>query len=489
MQSFFGSSVKMEYFTKMKVRLIALLLVCCNFSVFAQDVPIFTQYFANPYIYNPAYAGLEGRPAFSLSNRRQWVGIEDAPVTYNFTFHTPVVAGFNIGVNLTQDNYGIFQSNTALLTFGYNINLGFNQYLAFGISGGIGNQQIDPTGLNLSDPALSNVLDQNLFLDGNAGLAYHIANFNIGISLPRIFNTRIYPTTDFDTGDLDLIRNWIVTADYMIYFGADQYAFQPYALYRSYTGYDTQYEAGGIFHIKNILWVGGGYRQDFGVMGLIGVTIDGYFSAGYSYETPISGNNGGVNQTSHELQLTFAIGKRNKRSQNYATFVASEKPVKQVPVIKVIREEPVDSIATEPPDIIPVVIPPDTIYTAPADTIVAVPVDTIVVPIPVPIDTVVLVEDDLGEGPKVIARKGYHPFEMPSGNYVVVAAFGEFKNAVRFNDNLLTQGYDSDFGFNTDKKLFYVYLFKSDDSDSTKIKRNELRQDPEFPKAWYLLIK
>ena len=470
----------MAYFTKMKVRITLFLLACCGFTVSGQDIPIFTQYFANPYVYNPAYAGLEGRPAFSLSNRRQWVGIEDAPVTYNFTFHTPVVAGFNIGVNITQDNYGIFKSNTALLTFGYNINLGFNQYLSFGISGGVGSQQVDMTGLNPSDPALGGILDDGLFLDGNAGLAYHIGGFNIGISLPSIFTTRVYPTTDFDSGDLDLIANFIVTADYMIYFGADQYAFQPYALYRSYQGYDPQYEAGGIFHIKNIVWVGGGYREDFGVMGLIGVTIKGSFSAGYSYEMPLSGNDG-VNQSSHEVQLTFAIGKRNKRSQNYATFVASEKPVKEVTKKKIVEEEPVDTVAAETPEVIVPVVPP-------ADSLVIAPPDTIVAPVQIPIDSLPAI-DDLGEGPKVIARKGYHPFEMPSGNYVVVASYGEFQNAVRYNDELLAQGHDSDFGYNTDKKLFYVYLYKGDDSDSTRIKRNELRGNPKFAKAWYLLVK
>ena len=345
--------------------------MCSGFGSIAQDIPIYTQYFANPYLSNPAYAGLEGRPAFSIANRRQWVGIEDSPITYNFTFHTPVVAGFNIGVNVTQDNYGIFKSNTALLTLGYNINLGFNQYLAFGISGGVGNQQLDPDGLNLNDPALSDVLDQNAFLDGNAGLAYHIANFNIGISLPGIFKTRVYPTVDFDTGDLDLIRNFIVTADYMLYFGADQYAIQPYALYRSYEGYDPQVEGGLIFHIKNVLWVGGGYRQDFGAMGLIGVSIKGAFSAGYSFEMPVSGNNG-VNQNSHELQITFAIGKRNKRSQNYATFLASEKPVKEVPEKEDEEEEREDEPAkqAEPEVIVPIVVEPDTIAVVIVDTVI-----------------------------------------------------------------------------------------------------------------------
>ena len=460
----------MTYFNLMKVRIVTFLLICSSLPALSQDIPIYTQYFANPFIYNPAYAGLEGRPAFSIAHRRQWVGIEDSPVTYNFTFHSPVVLGFNMGVNISQDNYGIFQSNSALLTFGYTVDLGFNHFVSFGLSGGVGNQRIDFTNLNLNDPALLNVLDQNLYLDGNAGLAYHIGNFNVGFALPRVFKTRVYPVTDFDTGELGLIRNWIVTADYMIYFGPGDFAFQPYGLYRSYEGFDPQFEAGGIFHLKNLLWVGGAYRQDFGVAGLIGLKLNGGFSAGYSYEMPLGSNNG-INQISHEVQLTFAIGKKNERSKKHATFVASVQPVKPQPEKKIIKEpdpiieEPVDAVVTKDPVV--VVTVPDT--TERVD--------------------ITQIEDELGPGPAVVASQGSHPFEIEAGHYVVVAAFGEFNNAVRYNDELLALGYDSDFGFNSDKKLFYVFVFKGEDSDSTRSKRNEVRNDPKLAKAWYLLIQ
>ena len=92
---------------------------------FGQDLPTFTHYYTNPYIYNPAYAGIEGRPTVSLTHRRQWLGIEDAPITSNITFHTPVVAGLNLGLNITQDNYGIFQTSGGLLSLGYTVQLGF----------------------------------------------------------------------------------------------------------------------------------------------------------------------------------------------------------------------------------------------------------------------------------------------------------------------------------------------------------------------------
>ena len=295
---------------------------------FTQNIPIYTQYIVNPYIYNPAYAGIEGKPTIGLTYRKQWTGITDAPTTANFVFHTPLFAGINFGLNVTQDNYGIFKSSSALLTVGYTIVLGWNHYLSLGISGGAGFQNIDFTNVNLSDPAFANLLSESTYLDGNVGIAYHIANFNLGISLPNIFQTETFPTEIFDTGTLGLISNYMITADYMIYFAGDNFAFQPYVLYRSFEEYTPQIEGGGIFHIKNVLWVGGAYRQDFGIAGLAGVKVKGNFSFGYSYEIPaVKATN--INKTSHEIQLTISFGKKNNRSKKHATFLASNKPQKE----------------------------------------------------------------------------------------------------------------------------------------------------------------
>ena len=471
----------------------ALFIALLSVSAKSQDIPLFTHYYANPYIYNPAYAGLEGRPIVSLTHRQQWLGIEGAPVTSNLTFHMPVVGGFSMGLNVTQDNYGIFKSSTALLSFGYNINLGFNQYLSFGMSGGVGNQQLDPTGLDLNDPSLGGVLDENAFLDGNAGLAYHIGGFNIGVSLPKIFKTRVYPTTDFDTGELGLIRNYIITADYMLYFGNDEYIFQPYGSYRSFEGYSSQYEAGGIFHIKHLLWVGGSYRQDFGITGMLGLKLKSSFSVAYAYEMPTTKAEG-INKTSHEIHLNLAFGKKKDRAKKYTTFLASQKPKKPKKKKKEPKVTPIveDSVALEEP------LPEETenildslnqggnkirliITNSPPET--SDPINK-----PLNKDSIDAPEPEVIK-PAAITQKGGHPFELDRGHYVVVGAFGVAANAIRANDRLLAQGYDSDFGFSSDKKLFYVYILSENSVEGARSKRDEMRKISAFNKAWYLLVK
>ena len=83
----------------MRFSLTFLIVTCSILSLKGQEIPIFTHYYANPYIYNPAYVGIEGRPTVSLTHRQQWLGIEDAPITSNLTFHTPIIGGFSMGIN------------------------------------------------------------------------------------------------------------------------------------------------------------------------------------------------------------------------------------------------------------------------------------------------------------------------------------------------------------------------------------------------------
>lgn len=506
-----------------KVRILFILFFIATFNGFSQNIPIYTQYIVNPYIYNPAYAGLEGKSTVGLTYRKQWYGINNAPTTTNFVFHTPLFLGLNMGLNVTQDNYGIFKTSSALLSVGYTIGLGWNHYLSVGISGGAGFNNIDFTNVNPNDPAFGNIIEQNTYLDGNAGVAYHIGNFNVGVSLPRMFQTETFPTQTFDAGTLGLIKNYIITADYMLYFADDNFAFQPYALYRSYDGYTPQVEGGGIFHIKNLLWVGGAYRQDFGIAGMAGVKVKGSFSFGYSYEIPaVKATN--INKTSHEILLTVSFGKKNKRSKKHATFLASKKPEKEKKKKAVAKkeepkEEPVKEetqtntlpeketnnggaivagavvvAATNDDDkkedlVVKETTPDPTPFqttTPPPITVIPPPKDTTpIADVPLVVKTEKVEEFK----PAVVAKKGNHPFELDRGHYVVVGVFGVFENAVGYSDKAQSQGYDTEYGFNSDKKLFYVVIHYADDPEITRQKRDSLRKVKQFEKAWYLLVE
>ncbi len=74
----------------MKKVLTLLFFVSLFVPSLGQQVPVFSQHFVNPYLYNPAFAGIDGAFSVFLTYRDQWVGIEGSPVTANLSFHMPL---------------------------------------------------------------------------------------------------------------------------------------------------------------------------------------------------------------------------------------------------------------------------------------------------------------------------------------------------------------------------------------------------------------
>ena len=66
---------------------ISLLLLACS-SFKSQQIGITSQYLLNDFSINPAVAGTKSYSPLSVSFRRQWTVIDEAPVTQNLMYHT-----------------------------------------------------------------------------------------------------------------------------------------------------------------------------------------------------------------------------------------------------------------------------------------------------------------------------------------------------------------------------------------------------------------
>jgi hypothetical protein len=89
-------------------------------------------------------------------------------------------------------------------------------------------------------------------------------------------------------------------------------------------------------------------------------------------------------------------------------------------------------------------------------------------------------------------KRGNHPDEFPPGHYVIVGAFRNKRNAAAHNELLRSEGYPSNYAFLTQKRLYYVYVFKSDsDLEAARAERNRVRLllKYEFPDAWVLTVE
>lgn len=284
----------------------------------AQDRPVYSQVFLNPYFYNPAMAGRDLQPAIYLFRRQQWSGIEGAPLTNTLNFHTIFGRHVLFGTDIYSDERSILKTTTFLVTGGYRLTLSDEQSLNFAISAGAGFNSIDLASIDYTllpdgnDPALSSALDNNIYLDGNAGISYQYNDFYFGLSLPRLFKTRYISSDQFDIGTFGPLNNLVAMTGMKIKVSGEKFAIEPLLIYHYAKNTPDLFEAYGIFHFYNMVWVGAGYRQNSGFAGFVGLNIINHFKFGYGYEVPTQFDNGSpsFSNGSHEFQLAFLIGKK-----------------------------------------------------------------------------------------------------------------------------------------------------------------------------------
>ena len=322
-----------------------LILVLCSFSVLAQQPILFNQFYMNPYLYNPAYAGVEGHSVFYGLYQQQWSGVNDAPTTIHGSFHAPLPGGIGIGFagyNIEQG--GLLNTTAGKASVSYLLTLDLKHHIRFGLSVGGGSQMLNYGELDDPfDPAYANIADNSTFALADFGLTYHAGHYNFGFSIPNLISYDKF--TDKDSSDPIRIKpldNLMLQTYYRGHL-TDNIAIEPHVVYR-YNNYGTsQLEGTILLHLYHVVWVGGTYREDMNFIGTAGVKLKGRFGLGYSYET---GNLNIMNDLgpSHEIHLGIHLGKRKPHAKHTSSFINSKRPEEEVDTVIV---EKIDTVIIE----------------------------------------------------------------------------------------------------------------------------------------------
>ena len=303
--------------------IIGLLILSIN-PAKAQQPQVYNQFFMNPYMYNPAYAGVEGHAAIFVMYRDQWTNVDDAPQISHASFHVPLEGGIAIGgaaFNVTQ---GLLTTSAVKASASYLINIDRTHFLRFGMSLGAGINSVNITEFDSpGDPAFDNFLDQSTFFIGDVGVAYHFGHFNVGVSLPNLFSYN--PITQKEVADVEFspADNAIFKMNYRGHIN-DDFAFEPHVIYRFSTVIPHQYEAVMIAHLYHIVWVGGSYRQDANIIGLAGAKIKEKFAVGFAYELGNSNLATDLGPTL-EVNLGYHLGTKKDHAEHVSSFIKSHR--------------------------------------------------------------------------------------------------------------------------------------------------------------------
>lgn len=294
-------------------------------SATAQQPQVYNQFFMNPYIYNPAYAGVEGHTTLFFTYRDQWTNIESAPQLSDFSFHVPLQGGIAIGAAAFNISQGLLNTSAAKVTGAYLVNIDRTHFLRFGLSLGAGMNSVnlDELADAAGDPAIAGFLDQSTFFLGDFGLAYHFGHFNIGVSLPNLFSYNPITQKEVSAIAFSPTDNMLFKVNYRGHI-SDNFAFEPHLIYRYSNVIPHQYEAVFIAHLYHIIWVGASYRQDSGIIGLGGAKIKEKIGIGFSYEL---GNPNISSQLGPTLEVTlgYHLGTKKDHAEHVSSFIKSHR--------------------------------------------------------------------------------------------------------------------------------------------------------------------
>ncbi len=324
-------------------------LFLCHFSsvLFAQQTPLYSQYFLNQYLYNPALAGYSGGPSAFFLFRKQWVGVNGAPETQMFTLDSKL-NNENIGLGLTffNDVSNIIGRTSGALTGSYRIDLTPNQQLRFGMSFlAIQNRiffdriQAD----DISDPTLLSAVDQRTVFEGNAGLHYTWKKLHVGFASEQLFQNTIRHNNEalIQALNYTFIRHYYTTLDYT--FNASPYLdIKPMLLVRTVQGLPSQADLNLMLNYKQMVWLNMNYRPKIGAGFSIGTQLAEQFVFGYTYEFPTTDLSilGG---STHE----FVLGLRLRKSTDSPIARENGGSIKSLEKQTAIQYEKIDALKQE----------------------------------------------------------------------------------------------------------------------------------------------
>jgi type IX secretion system PorP/SprF family membrane protein len=281
----------------------------------AQYIPLFSQYLSNGLVINPSYAGSREVLSTSFVYRDQWAGFSGGPVYQTISAHAPLKNDhIGVGFLFLNEKSGPQRNTEAYLNYAYRIRTG-KLRLAFGLRAGINYLGFDWKNIytNSPDVTFTSAVDHFIFPNFGAGLYLYSNSYFLGASIPYFLSYRTNSSGRYEFYHDIKNYNYIIFGGYLIDVSRD-FKIKPTTLFK----YSDQFKEQIDFNINFIflndkLWLGGGYRINEAVSGIIEVQLNPQFRIGYSFDYPNS-NIRQLRYNSQEISLRYEFSYKIKAS-------------------------------------------------------------------------------------------------------------------------------------------------------------------------------
>lgn len=294
--------------------------LCLLIPIFSksQQIPHYTQFMFNPYLYNPAVAGTLNHYQIRANNRNQWVGIEDAPFTVSASVYGPFSKrDMGWGAYITNDVTGPTSRTNIMGTYAYNMQITSSGIrVSGGLSFGFMMYRLDGTKLKLGeefdprfDPAIISATKTLVTPDASVGFYLYSSSFNVGLSAHQLFGQRLkfYPNPIEDNR---LKQHIMLSGGYWVNLNRNMEV-EASGILKYMFGSPMQIELNGKYTYLQKdynIWGGLSLRWKDAVSILLGITWQKRYMFGYSFDWSLLGIKK-YNSGSHEVMIGYKFDK------------------------------------------------------------------------------------------------------------------------------------------------------------------------------------
>ena len=299
----------------MKKKLIAAIISCIVAStLIAQQIPLSSSTYFMRLTYNPALTGYNGSTNAYGYYRNQWTGMPGHPITMGGMGEISLWKDqSNIGFHVYNDVTSIISNVGAQLYYAQKIQLAKDHHLSVGVSIGILNTHVDYNNAvynDVNDPNVFTVNKAGLGFDMNAGIAYQWKKLTIGFAVPHIAQTNVVLADQVKGSNYNALRHYVAHASYEFSFKQEKWNLEPSILFKKGSSKPFQIEGNVMANYNRFIYLGVGYRQDYGMSFTGAVRIARCVTLGYTYEYPImSSVTFGNTKGTHEIIMGINFDK------------------------------------------------------------------------------------------------------------------------------------------------------------------------------------
>jgi type IX secretion system PorP/SprF family membrane protein len=272
----------------------------------AQQYPVFSQYYFNELVINPAYAGNHVQLSLTSIYRNQWVNFPGAPKTFSFSGHTSLVDGrVGVGLLVNHDEIGSYSNDNLYGYYSYKIPFQ-KATLSMGLQAGFNFVGADFSKLDLLNPNDASFSSINVYKPNfGAGIFLNFENAFIGFSVPFILNnTLAYSIADV-ASQLKEARYYFLRGGFIRPLNMQEtLKINPSILVRAQEGMPLTADLNMALIIHNIVSTGLSWRSGDALIGFIDLKLSESFHFSYSYDLTGSQLNKFSNGT-HEFVLNY----------------------------------------------------------------------------------------------------------------------------------------------------------------------------------------